>query len=107
VLYLIDLFFPPLVTLALGLIMTASVHALAALDGRFATASRILGPVHAAMLATLILYAFSPIPALNLPVRYLMSLLFLPYYVAWKLRIAVGRRPREWVRTPREPQAPA
>ena len=31
---------------------------------------------------------------MKLPARYLASLLALPYYVAWKLLIAVGRRPR-------------
>ena len=104
--YLLDLFFPPLVPLALGLVAASSVHLLAALDGRFGTASHLLLPVHAAMLAIFVAYAVSPILVLALPARYLASLLALPYFVAWKLCIAAGRGPKAWVRTPREPQAP-
>jgi hypothetical protein len=106
-LYLLDLFFPPLVTLALSLILAASVHPIAALDGRFVTASHVLLPVHAMMLTALLAYALSPIQALRLPVRYLLSLLALPYFIVWKLSIATIRRPSAWVRTPREPQSPA
>jgi cellulose synthase/poly-beta-1,6-N-acetylglucosamine synthase-like glycosyltransferase len=104
--YLLDLFFPPLVTLALGLVAASSVHILAAFDGRFAPGSHLLLPVHAAMLGIFVVYAVSPTFILALPPRYLTSLLALPYYVAWKLFIAVGRGPKAWVRTPREPQAP-
>ena len=106
-LYLIDLFFPPLVTLALGLIMSASIHALSALEWRFMPASHDLLPVHMAMLAAFFAYALSPILVLGLPVRYFLSLLMLPYYITWKLFMASKRRSEGWVRTPREPKAPA
>jgi cellulose synthase/poly-beta-1,6-N-acetylglucosamine synthase-like glycosyltransferase len=105
--FFIDLYFPPLVTLALGLILAASVHGLAALDDRFAPASDVLLPIHAAMLASLFAYALCPVLVLRLPARYLTSLLALPYYMVWKLLIALKRRPEGWVRTPREPKAPA
>jgi hypothetical protein len=104
--YLLDLFFPPLVTLALGLVAVSSVHLMAAFDGRFAPGSHLLFPVHAAMFGIFVVYAVSPTLILALPVRYLISLLALPYYMAWKLIIATGRGPKAWVRTPREPQTP-
>jgi hypothetical protein len=59
------------------------------------------------MAGLLVLYALSPLMVMRLPARYLASLLALPYYVAWKLTVAAGRKPKGWVRTPREPQAPA
>ena len=51
--YLVDLFFPPLASLAMGLIMVASVHVLAVLDGRFATISANLLPCQAIMAGNL------------------------------------------------------
>ena len=106
-LLLIDLYFPPLVTLALGLLLAASVHGLAALDHRFASISGHLLPIHAVMLSSLVVYALCPVLVLRLPVRYLTSLLALPYYMVWKVLIALKRRPEGWVRTPREPKSPA
>ncbi len=105
--YLIDVFFPPLVTLVLILVMTASVHVLAALTAGFSIVSRHLLPIHGAMLAVLLTYGISPFLALKLPSRYLLSLLCLPYYVGWKIVIGLGKGPQNWVRTPREPQSPA
>jgi cellulose synthase/poly-beta-1,6-N-acetylglucosamine synthase-like glycosyltransferase len=100
--YLFDLFFPPLATLALGLIAASSVHALALLDARFVPESRHLLPIHVAMAGTFLVYAVSPTIVMKLPARYLASLLALPYYVTWKLFVALGRAPKTWVRTPRE-----
>jgi 1,2-diacylglycerol 3-beta-glucosyltransferase len=103
VLYVIDLVFPPLVTLVLGLLMAASLHLEARLDPRLLTTARWLLPVHGGMAVVLACYAMGPFFALNLPVRYLASLAALPYYAAWKLLIVTGRNPTAWVRTPREP----
>jgi cellulose synthase/poly-beta-1,6-N-acetylglucosamine synthase-like glycosyltransferase len=105
--YLLDLFFPPLVTLALGL---AAASALAMLN--FAVAgpgamTRGLLAIQGVMASLLILYALSPSMVMGLPARYLASLLGFPYYVVWKLAVAAGRKPKDWVRTPREPQSPA
>ena len=100
--YLLDLFFPPLATLALGLIVVSSVHGFAALDSRFVTISRVLRPVHLIMAAIFSAYAMSPSAIMGLPLRYLASLLALPYYIAWKIVVALGRAPKAWVRTPRE-----
>jgi hypothetical protein len=104
--YLLDLYFPSLATLALGLLMAVSVHALAAVDADFEGVSRNLFPSHALMAATFAFYVVSPIVLIGLPARYLASLLALPYYMGWKLVVALGRAPQAWVRTPRESSTP-
>jgi cellulose synthase/poly-beta-1,6-N-acetylglucosamine synthase-like glycosyltransferase len=100
--YLLDLFFPPLAKLALGLVAVSSLHALALADARFFPASHGLLPVHAVMVGIFLAYAASPTLVMRLPARYLASLLALPYYVGWKAWVALGRAPKTWVRTPRE-----
>ncbi len=47
-------------------------------------------------------YAVSPVFVMGLPPRYLSCLAFLPGYVAWKMLVATGSKPTEWVRTRRE-----
>jgi cellulose synthase/poly-beta-1,6-N-acetylglucosamine synthase-like glycosyltransferase len=49
-------------------------------------------------------YAISPVLVLRLPLRYLSSTLLFPLYLGWKLMVALRGRPRQWVRTAREPQ---
>ena len=88
--YLLDLFFPSLATLALGLVAVSSVHALALVDARFVPVSTVF-PVHAAMVAIFLVYVASPTVVMGLPARYLASLLALPYYVVWKIWVALGR----------------
>ena len=100
--YLVDLYFPPLATLAVGVVAASSIHFLAAIDFRFLPVSGTLLPIHAAMMAIFVVYAASPTMVMGLPARYLASLLVLPYYVAWKVVVALGRSPKAWVRTPRE-----
>jgi cellulose synthase/poly-beta-1,6-N-acetylglucosamine synthase-like glycosyltransferase len=106
-LYLLDLFFPPLVTLGLGLILISLVHPIAWLVPDLAATAHRLAPAHAIMWLAMAAYASSPILILKLPVRYLASLLAIPYYAGWKLRVALDRRPDGWVRTPREPHVPS
>jgi cellulose synthase/poly-beta-1,6-N-acetylglucosamine synthase-like glycosyltransferase len=48
-------------------------------------------------------YAMSPFLVLRLPLRYLSSTLLFPFYMSWKLMVALGGRPQQWVRTAREP----
>ena len=90
--YLLDLFFPPLVTLALrpggGLGSIAILAAAVAGPGATGPRASWRPGGDGGLLA---LYALSPPPVMGLPARYLASLLALPYYVAWKL--AVRRRP--------------
>ena len=108
VLLLIDLYFPPLVTL--GDRTVGGGERPCSSRGSTGDSSRPvrrLLPIHAAMLLTMVAYALSPVAAMGLPARYLLSMLALPYYIAWKLLIGSRRRPEGWVRTPREPQSPA
>jgi cellulose synthase/poly-beta-1,6-N-acetylglucosamine synthase-like glycosyltransferase len=102
-LYLVDLVFPTLVTLLLGLLVVLSLDLVAILDSRVLGTSPWLLATHGLMALVLACYALSPLFALGLPVRYLASLVVLPYYAVWKLRTTVGRNPTAWVRTPREP----
>ena len=101
--YLTDLFFPPLVTLLLGLLVAASLHLGARFDAPSPPMLRWLFPVHCGMAVVLACYALGPFFALQLPFRYLASLAALPYYAVWKLLFITGRNPTSWVRTPREP----
>jgi hypothetical protein len=101
--YLVDLVFPPLVSLLLGLVVVVSLDLGAALDRGFLPSSSWLLPaVHGLMALVLACYALSPLFALDLPVRYFASLVALPYYAVWKLLASRGK-PTAWVRTPREP----
>jgi cellulose synthase/poly-beta-1,6-N-acetylglucosamine synthase-like glycosyltransferase len=102
-LYLIDLACPPLVTLLLGLIAAASVHLGILFDPHWLESWRWLLPVQGAMGLVLAFYALSPLFALGLPARYLLSLGALPYYVVWKFAAISARHPTAWIRTPREP----
>jgi cellulose synthase/poly-beta-1,6-N-acetylglucosamine synthase-like glycosyltransferase len=54
------------------------------------------------MTMSLATYAMSPFLVLRLPLRYLSSTLVFPLYVSWKLLVALGGRPQQWVRTARE-----
>ena len=54
------------------------------------------------MTLSLALYGFSPLIAMRLPWRYLLSAPFFPVYMAWKLMVAAKGRPDRWVRTERE-----
>jgi len=102
--YLTDLYFPPLASLGLALLITASIHPLArAIPDSRSIADRLLIP-HGAMAASLLAYALSPVLVMGLPPRYLRDLAVAPYYVAWKLIVGLGRRQKGWIRTPREPQ---
>jgi cellulose synthase/poly-beta-1,6-N-acetylglucosamine synthase-like glycosyltransferase len=107
IMYLLDLFFPPLVTLALGLAAASSIAIVAATASGPGAMTGGLLATQGVMASLLVLYALSPSMVMRLPARYLASLLALPYYAAWKLAVAAGRKPQGWVRTPREPQAPA
>jgi cellulose synthase/poly-beta-1,6-N-acetylglucosamine synthase-like glycosyltransferase len=102
-LYLIDLFFPPLVTLLLGLLVILSLDLMAVLNPSWLGTSSWLITIHSLMAVVLTCYGLSPLWALGLPVRYLASLVVLPYYAVWKWRNTVGRNPKSWVRTLREP----
>jgi hypothetical protein len=87
----------------LGLFVVLSLDLVAVLDSRLLGTSAWLLTIHGLMALVLACYALSPLLTLDLPVRYLTSLVVLPYYAVWKLRTTAGRNPTAWVRTPREP----
>jgi cellulose synthase/poly-beta-1,6-N-acetylglucosamine synthase-like glycosyltransferase len=53
------------------------------------------------MTASVSLYAVSPFVVMRLPWRYAATLMLFPVYVAWKVLVSLGGRPKGWVRTPR------
>jgi cellulose synthase/poly-beta-1,6-N-acetylglucosamine synthase-like glycosyltransferase len=57
------------------------------------------------MIVALALYGLCPFLVFRLPWSYLSSLLHAPFYAAWKLVVALGGRPTQWVRTAREEPA--
>ncbi len=100
--YLIDLLFPPLSTILLLLAAAMSIHVGALFVATMRPASLWLLPIHGFMVLTLVIYGLSPIIVMGMPVRILLSLLDLPYYVAWKTLIIWNSRPTGWMRTRRE-----
>jgi len=64
-----------------------------------------LGWVVALEWCALALYLLSPFLLGTLPLRYLGTLAFAPFYLIWKGALFFARRPASWVRTGREPAA--
>jgi 1,2-diacylglycerol 3-beta-glucosyltransferase len=56
----------------------------------------------ALMTVALAVYALAPFLVMRLPWKYLSTIAFFPFYVSWKLLVAMGGRPQQWVRTMRE-----
>jgi cellulose synthase/poly-beta-1,6-N-acetylglucosamine synthase-like glycosyltransferase len=54
------------------------------------------------MALALAVHAVSPFLLSFIPWRFALSLVYLPYYVFWKLIVLAGGRPEGWTRTPRE-----
>jgi cellulose synthase/poly-beta-1,6-N-acetylglucosamine synthase-like glycosyltransferase len=102
IMYMIQLVFPPLVTLAVIFLLAATVHPAALIDPRLAPLSHLLLPFHGAMAAVMLAYVLCPVAVMGLPARYLADLLLVPYYAVWKLAVSAGRAPSTWVRTQRE-----
>lgn len=104
--HLIELLFPPLVTLLASVIAASSIYIFNYIDKSMQPMARRLLPAHVLMTAALMGYALSPFLVMGLPLRYLSSFLRVPHFAAWKLLITLTeRRPTTWVRTPREPAA--
>jgi cellulose synthase/poly-beta-1,6-N-acetylglucosamine synthase-like glycosyltransferase len=99
---LIDLFLPPLMPLFTMLGVALAVQPLALWFPALARVARILLPVHALMVLTVMCYAASPFLVLGLPVRYALSLTAVPYYAVWKFLATFRARTTSWVRTQRE-----
>jgi hypothetical protein len=99
--YLVDLYCPPLVELALGLLAVAAAD-IAAVAGLHLGPYLLLPP--ALMALALAIYGLGPFLALGLPWRHLRDLAYLPAYAAWKLAVGArpGPGPGRWIRTGRE-----
>ena len=102
--YLIDLQFPPLGLLAPVTVVPGVVVALASLAwGEPSSALiRVVIAAYGCFGTILVAYALSPVFVVRLPWRYFLATLSAPRYLLWKLAKVAGRRPRSWVRTPRE-----
>ena len=101
--YQLDLDFPPLSRLLIGLCVASAIAGLGVLLG--GSSPIIWGGLTAILFAFLgifAIYTLSPVFIINLPIRYLMSLGYLPYYITWKIAVGLLKKPQSWVRTPRE-----
>ena len=63
----------------------------------------VIGLCQSVAILALAVQAVSPFLLSLLPWRFGLSLLYVPYYVMWKMVVAFKTRPSKWVRTPREP----
>ena len=100
--YRIDLDFPPLSRLAVGLAIGSLLAAgtiMLAPESAWAVGIGALFSIYG---MTLLTYAMSPVVTMGLPARYLLSLGHLPYYMLWKLTLGLLKAPQQWIRTPRE-----
>ncbi len=103
VLYSLDLDFPPLSRLMVGLGLASAIGSLGVLyEGNLSATSSGIIATMVGFWGIFILYILSPIFTLSLPIRYLISLTHLPYYIIWKVSIGLSKKPQGWVRTPRE-----
>lgn len=100
--YQIELGFPPLGRLVMGLVLASTLGFVGLWFSGLATLWVMLLLVPIVGWVGLAAYAISPLLIVDLPVRYLGSLLHFPYYLGWKLTVGLLRAPQQWVRTPRE-----
>lgn len=100
--YQVELDFPPLSKLIVGLGFASIVGIIGTWFGspRIGWNGILIGL--ATYWAIFALFAISPIMTIDLPIRYLLSLVYLPYYMIWKLFVGLLKKPQQWVRTPRE-----
>lgn len=105
--YVVQMTLPPLVTLAVALLIASSLHPLSLIAPGLSNSSRMSLPIHAAMASVLMAYVLCPVIVMGLPVRYLRDLMIVPYYAVWKIAVSVGRAPSTWVRTRRETRSRA
>ena len=98
----VELNFPPLSRLVLGLLVASALATWGAWQSSGQEIWLVIGAILITAWGLLLAYALSPLLIMGLPVRFLLSLIHLPYYMAWKLTLGRRRRPDLWIRTPRE-----
>jgi cellulose synthase/poly-beta-1,6-N-acetylglucosamine synthase-like glycosyltransferase len=63
----------------------------------------VIGSCQSIATLALLMQMVSPFLLSLLPWRFILGLIYLPYYVIWKVGVALKSAPSRWVRTPREP----
>ena len=99
VLLLVDLTMPPMGRWLVGLAMFLGLVLIHAMIRPESTPFQICAMV---FLLVTVLYAFSPFALMGLPARFALSALHIPRYLIWKGALALGAKPKAWVRTERE-----
>jgi cellulose synthase/poly-beta-1,6-N-acetylglucosamine synthase-like glycosyltransferase len=101
---LIELTAPPMINLIIIYIVLSALLLFAVPAMLEAHAWILLAFVcvsHTIATLALLTHALSPFLLSLLPWRFALSLVYLPYYVVWKLIVMAQGPPRSWVRTPR------
>lgn len=98
----IELEFPPLSRLVAGLALATVVGAVSWFPGDDDRWRSVDGGFLITCWLMLFGYLMAPFWVVGLPFRYLTTLLYAPYYMAWKATLGVMKTPLAWVRTPRE-----
>ncbi|MEI8026071.1 MAG: glycosyltransferase family 2 protein [Pseudomonadota bacterium] len=62
----------------------------------------VVSVVAALSFLSILFYLGSPFFIMKLPMKYLASLWFAPYYAVWRLGVLLKKKPQEWIRTARE-----
>ena len=104
--YQVDLDFPPLSRLVTALVLATIFGAVGAWAGLPKASWGALLLTIVSCWAILAAYVMSPIFVISLPIRYLTSLAYLPYYIIWKVCVGLLKKPQQWIRTPREVPSP-
>jgi cellulose synthase/poly-beta-1,6-N-acetylglucosamine synthase-like glycosyltransferase len=94
-LYLIDLYLPPLARLGLMLLLVT------ALTLTWSPSAPTLA-LNGCLWAGLGCYLASPFLLMRLPLRYGLALVYAPFYAFWKVALLLRPKPDAWVRTERE-----
>ncbi len=100
-----ELVLPPMTVLAVIYAVVLAVNAttyFTVFRSRSAPMSGFLHVCDTLTTLALAIYAFSPFIVMRLPLRYLPTIALAPFYMAWKSIVALGGRPKQWVRTPRD-----
>jgi cellulose synthase/poly-beta-1,6-N-acetylglucosamine synthase-like glycosyltransferase len=99
----LELTMPPMVSILLSYlcVVAADLFILFGTDHPTWQSAFLIGSILIMTLALLV-QALSPFFVFHLSWSYLLSLLYLPVYAAWKLPAMFSRKPTQWVRTARE-----
>lgn len=98
-----ELTMPPLVGLVFYNLLLLAANLLLVVYGSLpAAVALVLLGFSLLMGLALVLYGLAPFLVFGLSWKYLLVLLYVPFYAIWKLFTSLHGRPTQWVRTPRE-----